>query len=208
MTSPNQPDPENAHTLGQGAEFNDSPRIRILLVDDDELFRESLAMNLVDEEFNVTECQNGRACLALLHDRSDFDLILLDWRMPGMSGIEVMQEIKAAGIDVPVVFLTAFTTERNEATALDCGAVDFLDKSRSAAVLARRIRILVGHGRNSVPDAGAWMDILRLGPLDIHFRINRAYWDSQAVPLTTTEFRVGPAAGQPGRRGRVLSGDL
>jgi len=91
---------------------------------------------------------------------------------------------------VPVVFLTAFTTERNEATALDCGAVDFLDKSRSAAVLARRIRILVGNGRNSVPDAGAWMDILRLGPLDIHFRINRAYWDTQPVPLTTTEFRV------------------
>ncbi|GEM_PF-1585204 len=92
MTSPNHPNnAENAHSLGQGAEFNDSPRIRILLVDDDELFRESLAMNLVDEDFNVTECENGRACMALLNDRADFDLILLDWRMPGMSGIEVVQ---------------------------------------------------------------------------------------------------------------------
>lgn len=189
MTSPIRPIPSTSGRES-GSEPSDSPRIRILLVDDDELFRESLAMNLADEEFQVTECADGQACLDRLQESAAYDLVLLDWRMPGMSGIEAMQQIKAAGIDVPVVFLTAFTTERNEATALDCGAVDFLDKSRSASVLARRIRILVGNGRTAAPDNGGWMDVLRLGSLDIHFRTNRAYWDEQAVPLTTTEFRV------------------
>lgn len=191
MTSPIRPTPavpgsDNADQSDPGG----TTRIRILLVDDDELFRESLAMNLADEEFQVTECANGQACLDTLASSPGFDLILLDWRMPGLSGLEVMQQIKSGGFDVPVVFLTAFTTERNEAAALDCGATDFLDKSRSAAVLARRIRILVGSGRSANPDPSGMTDILRLGPLDIHFRINRANWDGQPVPLTTTEFRV------------------
>lgn len=191
MTPPIRPTPATSGSdHASQSDSGDTTRIRILLVDDDELFRESLAMNLVDEEFQVTECANGQACLDVLANNAGFDLILLDWRMPGLSGLEVMQQIKSSGIDIPVVFLTAFTTERNEAAALDCGATDFLDKSRSASVLARRIRILVGSGRNAAPDPAGLTDILRLGPLDIHFRINRANWDGQPVPLTTTEFRV------------------
>src|SRR3546814_4029506 len=141
MTSPIRPMPaiDSSDSEPQPAS-SDTTRSRILLVDDDELFRGSLAMNLADEECQVTECINGQACLDVLRDNAGFDLILLDWRMPGLSGLEVMQQIKSAGIDIPVVFLTAFTTERNEAAALDCGATDFLDKSRRAAVLARRIR--------------------------------------------------------------------
>src|SRR3546814_15337292 len=104
--------------------------------------------------------------------------------MPGLSGLEVMQQIKSAGIDIPVVFLTAFTTERNEAAAVDCGATDFLDKSRSAAVLARRIRLLVGSGLNPVKDTTGTTDNLRLGPLDSHFRIKRDQPDGPTAPST------------------------
>lgn len=165
-------------------------RIRLLLVDDDDLFREILAMNLTDQDLDVVECANGRACLEMLALDTNFDLVLLDWRMPEMSGIEVLQEMKAAAIEVPVVFLTAFATERNEEAALDCGAVDFLDKSRSGAVLARRIRILVGNNRSTVVDSPGGPDVLHVGRLEVHFRINRVYWDERLVPLTTTEFRV------------------
>lgn len=165
-------------------------RIRVLLVDDDDLFREILAMNLSDQDLDVVECPSGRACLQMLSSDTNFDIILLDWRMPEMSGLEVLQEIKVADIQILVVFLTAFATERNEETALDCGAVDFLDKSRSGAVLARRIRILVSNNRNAVPDAATGPEVLRIGKLEVHFRINRAYWNEQLVPLTTTEFRV------------------
>src|SRR3546814_13083831 len=103
-------------------------------------------MKLADEEVQVTECINGQACLDVLRDNAGFDLILLDWRMPGLSGLEVMQQIKSAGIALPVVFLTAFTTERHEAAALACGARDFHDQSRRAAVLARATPHLGGQG--------------------------------------------------------------
>lgn len=165
-------------------------RIRLLLVDDDDLFREILATNLADQELDVVECASGKACLEILAAETNFDIILLDWRMPEMSGIEVLQKIKAADIDLPVVFLTAFATERNEETALDCGAVDFLDKSRSGAVLARRIRILVSNSQNAVPDVATGPEVLRVGWLEVFFRTNRVYWREQLVPLTITEFRV------------------
>src|SRR3546814_3507802 len=102
MTSPIRPMPAiNGSDSEPQPVSSDTTRIRILLVDDDELFSESLAMNLADEEFQVTECVNGQACLDVLGDNAGFDLILLDWRMPGLSGLEVMQQIKSAGIDMP-----------------------------------------------------------------------------------------------------------
>lgn len=165
----------------------ETSRIRILLVDDDDGFRRSLASRLVDEDFQVAECASGRDALELLRADQAFDLIFLDWRMPGLSGIEVLQQIKAAEIEIPVVCLTEVTTERNEATALDGGAADFLDKSRSAAVLARRVRLLVGSRRVAQPEPP---EVLKLADLDIHSRVNRAYWHGRLVPLTTTEFRV------------------
>lgn len=172
------------------AEWTEAQRIRLLLVDDDDLFREALTMNLSDEQFDIVACPDGRACLEALTQDQQFDLILLDWRMPEMSGIEVLQGIKVAGINIPVVFLTAFASERNEATALDCGAVDFLDKSRSASVLARRIRILVRNAHGSAAHLSEEPGLLRIGDLEVHLRVNRAHWRGQLVPLTTTEFRV------------------
>ncbi|WP_089229696.1 response regulator transcription factor [Tistlia consotensis] len=167
--------------------MTESPLIRILLIDDDDLFRRSLARSLADQDFQVTECNDGQIGLDLLrHDRS-FDLIFLDWGMSDRSGLEVMCEIKAVGIGIPVVFLTDRASERNEAIALDNGAADFLDKSRSAAVLARRIRILVGSRRGPRGEAA---EVLRVGPLEIQSRKSRAYWNGTPVPLTATEFRV------------------
>lgn len=173
--------------LDESAHVNEEQQIRILLIDDDDLFRRSLARSLANQSFQVTECNDGQIGLDLLrHDRT-FDLIFLDWRMSGKPGLEVMREIKAAGIAIPVVFLTDRATERNEAIALDNGAVDFLEKSRSAGVLARRIRILVGNRRGTRPEAS---DVLRIGALEIHARKSRAYWGGTLVPLTATEFRV------------------
>src|SRR3546814_15581561 len=76
MTSPIRPMPaiDGSDSEPQPAS-SDTTRIRILLVDDDELFRESLAMNLADEEFQVTECINGKACLDGLRDNAGFDQI-------------------------------------------------------------------------------------------------------------------------------------
>ena len=82
----------------------------LLLVDDDDLFRESLGLNLIDEGYEVTSFANGRDVLAYLDQGGGADVMLLDWRMPNLTGLDVLRQIRAAGTTIPVIFLTALST--------------------------------------------------------------------------------------------------
>src|SRR5437899_11488118 len=86
-----------------------SPMPHLLLVDDDDLFRESLGLNLIDEGYEVTSFSNGGEALAYLDGGGGADVILLDWRMPHLTGIEVLRRMRRAGITVPVIFLTVLS---------------------------------------------------------------------------------------------------
>src|ERR1700692_2069887 len=78
----------------------------LLLVDDDDLFRESVSLNLSDEGYEVTSFANGRDVLAYLDHGGGADVILLDWRMPNLTGLDVLRQIRATGTTIPVIFLT------------------------------------------------------------------------------------------------------
>src|SRR5215468_11741687 len=111
----------------------------LLLVDDDDLFRESLTLNLIDEGYQVTSFANGRDALAYLEAGGAADVVLLDWRMPNLTGIEVLRRLRRAGITIPVIFLTVLSDDIYEEAALEGGAVDFIDKSRRLPILLRRL---------------------------------------------------------------------
>ncbi|MBO0737478.1 MAG: response regulator [Alphaproteobacteria bacterium] len=117
----------------------------LLLVDDDDLFRESLSLNLIDEGYEVTGFDNGRDVLAYLSSGSA-DVMLLDWRMPDLSGIDVLQQMRGSGIRIPVIFLTALSDDIYEEAALERGAVDFIDKSRRLPILLKRLQLIAGRG--------------------------------------------------------------
>src|SRR5262249_49751002 len=125
------------------------PHVRILVVDDDE-FRESLSLNLMDEGFAVTTFANGPAALEHVAAGESADVILLDWRMPGMNGLEVLRELRQRGVMTPVIFLTALSDDIYEEAALAGGAVDFIDKSRRLSILVRRIE-LIAEGQRPLP---------------------------------------------------------
>ena len=74
----------------------------LLLVEDDDLFRESLGLNLIDEGYEVTSFANGRDVLAYLDQGGGADVMLLDWRMPNLTGLDVLRQIRAAGTTIPV----------------------------------------------------------------------------------------------------------
>lgn len=187
------------HQGGEGA------AARLAVVDDDSLFRESLTENLLDAGYGVIDFPDGESALEFLtSDEADVDLVVLDWRMPGLTGIQVLRRLRELDVPVPVIFLTVLGDQIYEEAALHQGAIDFVEKSRSLSILKRRIELILGSGRGrGAPSSGDSEDhgsALTIGELELHSDISRAYWRGEEVPLTLSEFRiVETLAARPGR---------
>jgi two-component system, OmpR family, response regulator ChvI len=162
----------------------------LLLVDDDDLFRESLGLNLIDEGYEVTSFDNGSDALAYLQGGGGADIMLLDWRMPQLTGIEVLRRMRGVGITIPVIFLTALSDDIYEEAALAGGAVDFIDKSRRLPILVKRLQLITDGARPAADAEPARVDQIRLGSLELCFDISRAIWAGQTIDLTLTEFKI------------------
>src|ERR1700752_4065276 len=100
----------------------------LLLVDDDDLFRESLGLNLIDEGYEITSFCNGSGPLSYLESSRTWAVPLVDWRLPRLKGVEVLRRRRRSGIAIPVIFLTVLSDDFYEEAALAGGAVDFIDK--------------------------------------------------------------------------------
>lgn len=174
----------------------EDPKTRILLVDDDDLFRESLGLNLVEEGFYVIDFPNGQSALEYLLDGNSADAVLLDWRMPGLDGPAVLRRMREAEIQVPVIFLTMLSEEIYEESALKWGAVDFIDKSRRLPIILSRLKIITEGAKPIAVPAGQAVDdapvgaLLRRGPLELRQDIHRAFWRGAQVDLTLSEFAI------------------
>jgi two-component system response regulator ChvI len=163
---------------------------RLLLVDDDDFFRESLGLNLIDEGFSVTSFSNGADTLDYFESGRAADVLLLDWRMPGMDGLEVLRQLRRRSLTIPVIFLTALSDDIYEEAALEGGAVDFIDKSRRLSILLKRLNLIV-ETRRSLQDATPSLQgIVEKGSLSLRLETSRAYWRRQELELTLTEFNI------------------
>ena len=168
-------------------ENESAPTFLIGIVDDDPLFRETLAGNLGDAGYGVEAWECGEAFLAGQESGIRLDLVLLDWKMPGLNGIEVLRQMRARHMELPVVFLTVLSDQIFEEAALLGGAVDFIEKSRSFTILERRIQLTLG--RSTTMTAGT-DDQLKAGELALDVESRRAYWRGQLVELTVGEFAM------------------
>jgi two-component system response regulator ChvI len=165
----------------------------IMIVDDDDLFRESVAQNLSDNGFNVMAFSRGEDAMAHFQAESATDLVLLDWKMPGMTGIDVLARMRETGIQTPVIFFTVLSDQIYEEAALTSGAVDFVEKSRSFHILLRRIELILAgtkSGQDAPEPAPTDAEEFVLGDLDLRPLTNRAYWKGEEVGLTLGEFRI------------------
>ena len=169
---------------------------QIVLVDDDELFRESLEQNLRDSGYTVRAFDRGEPALSFFEGGGGADVVLLDWKMPEMNGIEVLRRLRQINQDVPVIFLTVLSDQIYEEAALSSGAVDFVEKSRSFTILLRRMGLILGGvkaGAGAVAPAAAAADgtgEMVVGSLELNLQSNRAFWRAGQVELTLTEFEI------------------
>jgi two-component system response regulator RegX3 len=138
---------------------------RVLLVEDEESYREALAYMLRKEGFDVVEASDGSAGLAE-YDRVGADIVLLDLMMPGIPGTEVCRQLRLRG-PVPVIMVTARDSEVDKVVGLELGADDYVTKPFSHRELVARIRAVLRRGQDLdlLPDvvesAGVRMDVER-----------------------------------------------
>jgi two-component system response regulator ChvI len=160
--------------------------IRVLHVEDDPNCREAIADQLSDHGFVVRSFADAMSLADGLAISSEADIILLDWDLPEISGIDLLAELRQVGVNLPVVFLTGYGFKAQENLAFETGAVDFIDKARGVEILARRLRRLLKAPKPAaVPSANIVCDKLVLNP-----NVSRAYWNDRDVGLTLVEYNI------------------
>jgi two-component system, OmpR family, response regulator ChvI len=177
---------------------------RVVLVEDDQYYRETLTCELLRQGFVVHAFADGASLLASLATAVDADLVVLDWDLPKMSGIKVMAELRRQDVDLPVVLLTGKVIagddddqcllaprealDAYECMAFDQGAVDFIPKSRDKEVLVRRLRNAVElvKARHNA----ALEERLTCDRLCLKSETSRAFWNGVDVGLTLGEYKL------------------
>jgi DNA-binding response OmpR family regulator len=154
--------------------------VRVLVVEDERPLGRALRRTLEAEGFTVMLAANGidGDWAAREHD---FDVIVLDVMLPGMSGYDICRNLRAAGDKTPILFLTAKDGEYDEADALDIGADDFVSKPFSPVVLVARLRALLRRS-SAGPDPS-----LTIGSLRVEPERRRAWLGEQELHLTARE---------------------
>jgi two-component system response regulator ChvI len=170
------------------AEARKAVAIRILLVEDDQTYREILSKELSARGFVVQSFGDGASLLGSLDTPVDADVIILDWSLPKPSGIDLLPQLRRHGVNLPVVFLTGRALPAHESLAFDRGATDFIDKARGVEVLVRRLKCAVGAGK---PVADLQIDNrIMCGKLVLRPDVSRAYWDEIDLGLTIGEYNT------------------
>ena len=159
---------------------------RVVLVEDDAMFRELVETELTVQGFDVLAFSDAESLLAAGDVASSADAIVLDWQLPGLSGVELLGELRRRGIDNPVIFLTAYPLVGNERRAFLAGATDFIDKTRGFDVLVRRLKLIL----NATSGARVQRHLERRGRLLLNPVEGRAFWDDVDLGLTLGEYRV------------------
>jgi two-component system phosphate regulon response regulator PhoB len=158
----------------------------IVLVEDESAQREVLSYNLEAEGFTVVPATSGDEALIVIREETP-DLILLDWMLPGVSGIEVCRQIKARPETrgIPVMMISARSEELDRVRGLETGADDYVVKPYSVAELMARLRALLRRTRPA-----AMGEQLMFGDILLDAAEHRVYRAGKPISLGPTEFRL------------------
>ncbi|GAA4841698.1 response regulator transcription factor [Luteimicrobium xylanilyticum] len=173
---------------------------RILVVEDEESYRDPLTYQLEREGFDVAAAATGPEALTAydaLESQGGVDLVLLDLMLPGLDGTEVCRELRRRG-DVPVIMLTAKDTEIDKVVGLELGADDYVTKPYSFRELLARMRAVLRRRASSQPAAGGGAadadeiddDVLEVGPVRMDVDRHTVTVGGEPVSFPLKEFEL------------------
>lgn len=159
------------------------PSERVLVIEDEARIAQFIERGLIYEGYRVSVARDGHNGLLIARDNPP-DLVILDWMLPGLDGLEVCKRLRAAS-DVPILMLTAKDDIKDRVTGLDAGADDYLVKPFSVDELMARVRALF---RRSAPNSRP--EILRFADLILDTGTHRAYRSEKPIDLTAKEYEL------------------
>jgi two-component system OmpR family response regulator len=163
----------------------EEPTRRILVVDDEPSIVDSVATSLRYEGFEVEEASTGRSALAIAQERTP-DLVVLDIMLPDLDGLEVTRRLRADGIRVPILFLTARDGLDDKLTGLTVGGDDYVTKPFSLAEVIARIRVILRRAYGEEDKDG----LLRFADLEMDEAAHEVRRGTVPIQLTATEFNL------------------
>ncbi len=161
--------------------------VKICLIDDDQNILASLSLALKSEKFEVATFSDGISGLEALNNE-DFDIAILDIKMPRIDGLEVLQRLRVDS-NIPVIFLTSKDDEIDQLLGLKMGADDYITKPFSQKLLIERVKTILR--RSSVIKASDLSDkdtLLKRGDLTLNIDRHECHWKNERIKLTVTEF--------------------
>lgn len=155
--------------------------MRVLIVEDEIGIANFLRQGLEEEGYRVSVCNSGQEGLRLALEE-DFALLLLDWNLPGYSGLQICESIREKGINSPVIFLTARDTTEDIVKGLQAGANDYIKKPFNFDELLERMKVQL-RGKVAVKR-------LVLGALELLPNSRQAFVNGNEIHLTQKEFEL------------------
>jgi len=157
---------------------------RILVVDDEPSIVDAVATALRYEGFEVDEATGGREALKSVAEREP-DLVVLDWMLPDLDGIEVGRRMRERGFKTAILFLTAKDAVENKVEALRVGGDDYVTKPFSLAEIVARVQAILRRTQSELPG-----DVLHFADLTLDEQRHEVFRGDTRVELTGTEFNL------------------
>ncbi|GCF08735.1 response regulator transcription factor [Dictyobacter arantiisoli] len=164
----------------------------VLLVEDEMALAQVVLRELSSSGYSTLHASDGVNAL-VLHARSQVDLVILDWMLPGLNGLEVLRKLRQSSA-TPVLMLTARSEEADRVLGLEVGADDYLTKPFSVRELIARVRALLRRNelirQTLMTDRGDANRLLKRGPLQLNPQTHSATLAGTALDLSPTEFTL------------------
>lgn len=157
--------------------------MRVLVVEDEKDLNIIICSKLVKEGYNVDACYDGQAALDYM-EAENYDGAIMDIMIPNKDGITVLREMRNAGIQVPVLFLTAKTETQDIVRGLDAGASDYMTKPFEFSELMARLRVML-RTQNPVNE-----NVITCGSLVVDMNNRQAIRDGKVIDLTVREYAI------------------
>lgn len=157
--------------------------MRVLVVEDEKDLNSIICSKLVKEGYNVDACYDGQAALDYM-EAENYDGAIMDIMIPNKDGITVLREMRNAGIQVPVLFLTAKTETQDIVRGLDAGASDYMTKPFEFSELMARLRVIL-RTQNPVNE-----NVITCGSLVVDMNNRQAIRDGKVIDLTVREYAI------------------